>query len=441
MAMETVVGLAIAMGRTLVLPPAQGMYLLKKDKKKQNTDFSFADFFPMHEMAEENDGLEVITTEQFLLAEAMTGNLVDKKTGKPSFPPYNRTNWDGEDVKELKEWLRNVTYIEHMWKPEHCLAAFPASGDHNDVLALEKMQNTIVEQGFLTDRFLGNPVDVDGSPLERMHENMASRGELCVYDEAMQKQLVVHFMCYHKMRIRYLVHFYAFLYFEDWRQDLWMKRFMRDHMRYMDEIQCAAARVVEKVRERSRQLHPELNGAFDTFHIRRGDFQFRTTRIDADAILANSKEFLQDQKTVFIATDERDKSFFKPLQDVYDVVFLDDFMDVLKDVNTNFYGMIDQLVAAKGDVFLGCWFSTFTGFINRMRGYYSVKLKQPGYENGTLPTTYYYVTAEKMFQMHQYHPLSRGFFNREYPTSWRQIDKDIEEMAKPRSMREQTTSV
>ncbi len=32
MAMETVVVMAHAMGRTLVLPPAQGMYLLRKDK-------------------------------------------------------------------------------------------------------------------------------------------------------------------------------------------------------------------------------------------------------------------------------------------------------------------------------------------------------------------------------------------------------------------------
>lgn len=431
MAMETVVGLAVAMGRTLVLPPAQGMYLLGKDKSKQNTHFSFADFFPMHEMAEENAGLEIITTEQFLLAEAMTGNLIDKDTGEPSFPPHNRTNWDGEDVKPLKEWLRNVTYIEHMWKPGECLAAFPASGDHKDVLALEKMQKIVVEErGLNTDHFLGNPAAVDGDPLERMHENIAGRHKLCVYDEVMQKQLVVHFMCYHKMRIRYLVHFYAFLYFEDWRQDLWMKRFMRDHMRYMDEIQCAAARVVEKVRERSRQFNPDMNGAFDTFHIRRGDFQFKTTRISADEILANSKEVLNLKKTIFIATDERDKKFFKPMTDLYDVVFLDDFMHVLAGVNTNYFGMIDQLVAAKGDIFVGCWFSTFTGFINRMRGYYSTKYKLPGYENGTLPTTYYYATLNKKYQMHDYRPLGGGFFNREYPTSWRQIDAGVGQMPK-----------
>lgn len=425
MAMETVVGLAIAMGRTLVLPPAQGMYLLGKDKKSQNTDFSFAHFFPMLEMAQENDGLEIITMEEFLLSEAMTGKLVDKLSREPSFPPYNRTNWDGQNVKELKEWLRNVTYIEHMWKPEKCLAAFPASVDHEDILALEKL---IVTQDSNQFSFAGNPADVDGPPLKRLQENLSGRSKLCIYDEAMQEQLVVHFMCYHKMRIRYLVHFYAFLFFEDWKQDLWMKRFMRDHMRYMDEIQCAAARVVEKVRERSRQRHPELNGAFDSFHIRRGDFQYKTTRISANDILRNSKGVLHGQKTVFIATDERDKSFFQPLKDAYDVVFLDDYLDVLKDVNSNYYGMIDQLVAAKGDVFFGCWFSTFTGFINRMRGYYSVKLKLPGYQNGTLPTTYYYATIEKKLEMHVFQPLKGSFFNREFPTSWRQIDKGIEEL-------------
>jgi hypothetical protein len=368
MAMETIVGTAIAMGRTLVLPPAQGMYLLKKDKSKQTTDFSFADFFPMHEMAKENAGLEMITMEEFLLLEAMTGNLIDKETKEVSFPPHNRTNWDGQDVKVLKEWMRNVTYIEHMWKPGDCMAAFPASGNHKDVDFLKDTLKQVASGVPSSTKYQGHPVDVDALPMDRMHENMAGRHELCVYDEQMQSQLVVHFMCYHKMRVRYLVHFYAFLYFEDWRQDLWMKRFMRDHMRYIDEIQCAAARIVAAVRQRAKDRGWH-GGNFDTFHIRRGDFQFKDTRIDADEILKNSKEVLTVNKTLFIATDEHDKKFFQPIKDGgYDVVFMDDFKDLLVGVNTNYYGMIDQLVASRGDVFLGCWHSTFTGFIMRMRG-------------------------------------------------------------------------
>lgn len=32
--------------------------------------------------------------------------------------------------------------------------------------------------------------------------------------------------------------------------------------------------------------------------------------------------------------------------------------------------MIDQLVCVKANFFVGSWFSTFTGYITRMRGYY-----------------------------------------------------------------------
>jgi hypothetical protein len=33
----------------------------------------------------------------------------------------------------------------------------------------------------------------------------------------------------------------------------------------------------------------------------------------------------------------------------------------LSNVNKNYFGMIDQVVASKGRVFVGTWFSTFTG--------------------------------------------------------------------------------
>ena len=95
----------------------------------------------------------------------------------------------------------------------------------------------------------------------------------------------------------------------------------------------------------------------------------------------------------------------------------------------NYYGMIDQLVASRGRIFFGCYFSTFTGYIMRIRGCHSVKDKAPGYKHGELPTTYYYVTKEHKTEMHKYAPPRGGFFSREYPTSWRDIDKGIEELA------------
>ena len=77
-----------------------------QDKGKQNIHFDFSDFFHLESLNVEHEGLDIITTEEFLLREAMTGNMKDKSTGAVSFPPHNRTNWDGQDPKELKEWLR-----------------------------------------------------------------------------------------------------------------------------------------------------------------------------------------------------------------------------------------------------------------------------------------------------------------------------------------------
>ena len=358
MALETVLGLGIAMGRTIVLPPEQRMYLLAKDRGKQKTDFGFADFFPMEELAKDNQGLEIITMKEFLEAEAMNGHLFDKETGRVSFPPDNRTDWDGQDFKVLKEWLRNVT-VTPLWAPGKCMAAFPASGSHQDAMALRDMHQQLMQRGFLKETVLEDPLPaVDGLSSERMWENLAQRHNLCVYDEEMQAAPVLHFMCYHKLRVRMLVHFYAFLYFEDWREDLWMKRFMRDHVRYRDEIQCAAARVVQAVRAKALAHDRASGGAFDSFHVRRGDFQFKKTRIEATEIYNNTKDYLKPGATVFIATDERKKDFFDPLKEHYNVLFLDDFKEELSGVNTNYYGMIDQLVSSRGRVFFGCWHST-----------------------------------------------------------------------------------
>eukprot|EP00545_Synedropsis_sp_CCMP1620_P004204 CAMPEP_0119028216 /NCGR_PEP_ID=MMETSP1176-20130426/38507_1 /TAXON_ID=265551 /ORGANISM="Synedropsis recta cf, Strain CCMP1620" /LENGTH=85 /DNA_ID=CAMNT_0006984303 /DNA_START=52 /DNA_END=306 /DNA_ORIENTATION=- len=78
---------------------------------------------------------------------------------------------------------------------------------------------------------------------------------------------------------------------------------------------------------------------------------------------------------MYIATDEPNRDFFQPLMDHYEVFFLGDFEAALSNLPTEFYGMIEQLVAAQGEVFFGSWASTFTGFIIRMRGYLSQGLE------------------------------------------------------------------
>ena len=112
--------------------------------------------------------------------------------------------------------------------------------------------------------------------------------------------------------------------------------------RYIDEIQCAAARVVTALRKRvadSRTTIESNNNIndFDTIHIRRGDFQFKETRVDADKIVQQLNRVLNNTNTLYIATDERKKSFFKPIVDQYaNVFFLDDFQQELEGVNSKF---------------------------------------------------------------------------------------------------------
>jgi hypothetical protein len=216
MSLETIVVMAHAMGRTLVMPASQNHYLLRKDRDKQRTHFSFNDFYHLEQVGFEHAGLDVITMEEFLKTEAMTGNLKNKETGEVMFPPYNRTDWNGEDPKELKEYMRNVTLTPLDWAPGSCLAAFPSDDGPEHFEELNSMMEQLKAGKFPTMRdFVDNPVPVDAPPLERLKEAVAGQVKrLCIYDKEMQEATAVHFMCYHKMRVRMLTHFYAFLFFE-----------------------------------------------------------------------------------------------------------------------------------------------------------------------------------------------------------------------------------
>ena len=52
------------------------------------------------------------------------------------------------------------------------------------------------------------------------------------------------------------------------------RRFIRDYMRYKDDIQCAGAKLIAAVRADSLQVNPSGQGEYYAMHIRRGDLQY-----------------------------------------------------------------------------------------------------------------------------------------------------------------------
>jgi len=430
--------MAYSMGRTLVLPPSQKIYLLGKDRDRQKTTFNFGDFFHLESLNIEHDGLNIITMENFLRKEAMGGNLHDSTTGKVSYPPGNVTDWSGKNMMELNLWLRTVTHVP-IWRPGECLLVVPSSSSKSDLLTLNKTFSQIINNTHVIKklpRYIQHPIRRKSQEFsQRAIEALVGRRKICIYDHELQNAPILHFMCDHKRRVRLLVHFYAFLFFENWKVQAWSYRFVRDHLRYIDELQCAAARIVQAIQKRVHINDNEKKYVdnsteeleFDSFHIRRGDFQYKKTRIDADLLYNNSKDKIPEDSIVYVATDEQNKSFFDPMKEHYNLLFLDDFKHLLHGLNSNYYGMIDQLVASKGRTFFGTYYSTFSGYINRMRGYHVQKRKMEGYKDGTI-NSYYFFPNENKYEMRKYAIVRQPFFSREFPTSWWDIDVGVGEL-------------
>ena len=150
------------------------------------------------------------------------------------------------------------------------------------------------------------------------------------------------------------------------------------------------------------------------FHIRRVEFQYKIVKIPAAEIIANVGPYIPNGGVAFLATDERNKSFFRDFKTHFKKIrYLDDYMKIadLKKINPNFLGMIDQVVCTRGKHFVGTWFSTFTGYITRMRGYL-------GYLDSTV--RFGDLAHRDRYQRHEYPQFP--YYMREWNISWFNID-------------------
>ena len=180
-------------------------------------------------------------------------------------------------------------------------------------------------------------------------------------DPNVETARTLHFSKYNRV----LGTFYCMLYFENSKLDLYARRMIRDGVRYSNGAFLAAAQIVLDMKRRS-------SGRFMTLHVRRSDFQwaFKSSWVPAEAVLDAVASFDPDRsfEYLYIATDEKDKTYFEPLLEFYKLMFLDDYAEEI-DVPSFMLPEIDQIVASHGTKFLGTKLSTFTAYIIRLRGY------------------------------------------------------------------------
>jgi hypothetical protein len=110
-------------------------------------------------------------------------------------------------------------------------------------------------------------------------------------------------------------------------------------------------------------------GDYNSIHVRRNDFvkvrpEYAISQLNN--LLDDIKDRIPNTLPLYIATDEKDKSLFNSLSSVYTIYFLEDFF---KELNPYQSLAVDQLICRESDIFLGSKLSTFSDYINIMRGY------------------------------------------------------------------------
>jgi hypothetical protein len=347
--------------------------------------------------------------EDFLAKEGVTGGLHGK------LPPKNSTESWGPSL-----W----SYLDHVadYAPEwmgHFLAMPAHKGDWNMSAA-----------------------QLDSKVLKRLKEFENGRQPV-FYDQTMQKAHHIHFPADHAHRL--LQHHYAFVFFADPAMQTFYKRFVRDYMRYKDSIHCSGHELVQMVRADALKSTPEFGGEFYALHIRRGDFQFKDVKISAidmvkNLVFPNGTSVIPRGAMVYVSTDDPDGkcencvALKKPCESYkiserpvgcpwptswdaftevagWKIRFLRDYQKkgALKGVNPNTFGMVESIVCSRAKVFAGTYFSTFTGYIHRLRGYH-----------GLGEATYYHSTNYRNhLQMEQ--SVGHGF-SREWRSGWQTDD-------------------
>jgi len=426
MAAEVAIVFAHATGRTLVLPPKEIWYLLTQNPHGHHVHDNrgrFEKFFNFTKLEETMNIISMGTFMEHIASKGLLegGMLPPKDKVELMLDPvkskhHHRHNW-------LWEYLRKTCYVRQ-WEPGKYFIGF----------------NLVENATFGSNVF--RPFSGHESP--RLTEMRAEqRRQIIPYDKSMHAHRAIYFPGDYGVKTRILSHFYTYLFWEQEKREHFYRRFVRDRLHYVDEIFCAAGQVVKLLHEEAVELavkeglprshlsdmteNPKTRGGdtnvgptYFAYHVRRGDFQYRDTRISAEKILGSTKHLLDAHsnrtRLIYIATDEMNSSFFDPFREHFTVRLLRDYYPKtsLSSIDKNLIGMVEQVIAANAHTFIGTFMSSFTGYITRMRGYY---------RDGRYARTYF-TTKNDVHYLHTHKKIRGPFWAREFETAHKEIDDD-----------------
>ena len=110
-------------------------------------------------------------------------------------------------------------------------------------------------------------------------------------------------------------------------------------------------------------------GQYNSIHIRRNDFMEvykESTDYQSNNLVQYLDAKISNSIPLYIATDEKDRSFFNPISEKYKIYFIEDLFGGITNKESI---AIDQIMCIQSEAFLGSMFSTFTNCINIQRGY------------------------------------------------------------------------
>jgi len=403
MSLEMAVAFAASTGRTLVMPPEYDMYLRGKS--------SLESYFDYNDLAR---GVSLITYDEFFKLTDF-GKYQKEKPGTP----HKETERYYEGLKAMPEgevYDTGKVWGKNKWgdafiggQVVYCFPNCPnekaGSNDNNSPAYKERTWF----ENYARDlrRFDGD-------------------------DPAITKAKIVHFPQ------NLLGHFYTFVFHRDIEKGRRIKRIVRDHVHFRDEIFQLAERIINKLQDFK----------FSCLHIRHNDFPYKEAWISADEIVDNTKRFIKEGETVYIATDEignekkallksawndptamvkkAEHTWFTPMKEKWGknhVVFLSDFWDELlkKDTPSIWIGCVESVVCSRARVFAGTRKSTFSGYIQRLRGYMpDVGQKLILDVQSNYPSDYYmYFKGPEWFQIkNSYGTGEHPYWGREYKDAW-----------------------